>query len=284
MIRARQPIDVETVWRRIEASLPPRRAQEVRLPELTKEEVRRAVLDSRGTVPGIDGWTHQEVSWFSEDMFQVVAEFCNRSEREGQVPRTWKLSRQVHLSKGKDPEPDGSLLTSSLRPVSISSLFWRIYTKARFKNDVMQRWIVDTFPSCVYGGMPKKGVQDAAGQLLRCAHESKYMGTLDLSSAFDTADPRIAVRVMQHLGLDSSLTNLLLEVWGDQTRFLQLLGETYPHGVAVKYSLPQGDSFSMTAMACVILPAVLDIARQFHKRLKSSMRMTGPWLVTLRLS
>ena len=259
---ARQPNDVEAAWRSAARSLPEQSRQEARLPALTKEELRKAVLDCKGTAPGIDGWTPREASWFSEDMLQVLTDFCNRCEQEGRVPKIWKVSRQVHLSKGKEPEPDGSLLTSSLRPVSISCLFWRVYTKARFKNTVVQNWIEAVFPSCVYGGIPKKGVQDAAGQLLRCAHAGKYIGSLDLSSVFDLAEPRLAIRIMQHMGLDRRLTSLLQEVWGDQTRFLQFLGETYPQGVAVQHSLPQGDSFSMTAMACVILPAVLDIARQ----------------------
>ena len=199
---------------------------------------------------------------FLRTCFKFSPIFAIAVNKRAGCQRFGKSPRQVHLSKGKEPEPDGSLLTSSLRPVSISCLFWRVYTKARFKNTVVQNWIEAVFPSCVYGGIPKKGVQDAAGQLLRCAHAGKYIGSLDLSSVFDLAEPRLAIRIMQHMGLDRRLTSLLQEVWGDQTRFLQFLGETYPQGVAVQHSLPQGDSFSMTAMACVILPAVLDIARQ----------------------
>ena len=37
------------------------------------------------------------------------------------------------------------------------------------------------------------------------------------------------------------------------------MGETFPHGAKAKNSLPQGDSFRMIGIACIILLAALDI-------------------------
>ena len=50
-----------------------------------------------------------------------------------------------------------------------------------------------------------------------------YVGTLDLEKAFDRADPALALKVLRHLGMDSKVVNLLLNVWGNQRRFLQYM-------------------------------------------------------------
>ena len=170
---------------------------------------------------------------------------------------------EVYATEGKKPGKDGASLAADLRLVSISSLFWRLYTKARFQRPETQAWIKRMLPANVYGGVPGKGVQDAAGQLLKAAHEGCYIATLDLEKAFDRTSPKLKIHIMKRLGLCKRLATLLLNVWEGQVRHLQLLGETLPGGVLVKDLLPQGDSWSMLAMASVLLPAIQDITKRF---------------------
>ena len=223
---------------------------------LVISDLKRAVHDSVGTASGLDGWRADEIMLFSDSMFQTLAEFHERCETVGQVPTSCKTSRQVHLSKGKPPQADGATLAKDLRTVSIASMYWRVYTKAKFQHVATQNWLRQAMPECVDGGVPGRGVGDGIGQLLRCVHKDWYVGTLDLSLAFDMVDPSLAIRIMRRCGLEPLLAELLLQVWTDQRRFLQYLGETKPGSEHVTVSLPPGDSFSMCAMSFFTLPVI----------------------------
>ncbi|CAE7358018.1 unnamed protein product, partial [Symbiodinium necroappetens] len=135
--------------------------------------------------------------------------------------------------------------------------------REKFLEAVQQAWIKQILPENVYGGVPGKGIQDAAGQLLKAAHEGCFIASLDLEKAFDSTSPKLAICIMKRLGLCERLAALLLDVWEGQARHLQLLGDTLPGGVLVKDSLPQGDSWSMLAMTAVLLPAIQDIMNRF---------------------
>jgi hypothetical protein len=256
----RPELDVEAVWPEILALLPQPRPAAAWQP-LTGADLRQAALACRGTAAGPDGWTAEELLQFHPDMFQALADFYNLCESRGALPATWTNARQVHLGKGKPREPDGSILTKNMRPISITSMMWRVCSKARFRSPDTQTWLRNALPPYVYGGVPGQGTQDAVGPLLRKTQENWYVGTLDLSMAFDLASPVLAARVMKHLGMDPRLTALLLHAWTHQTRWLQLMGETLPQGTKVATSLPQGDCFSMLAMACILLPAAAAVQR-----------------------
>ena len=258
----RPQINFEAVWHQVESRLP-HNSQTLSFAPLSKEDLRKAATSCRATAAGLDGWRPEEVLCFSDEMFLELVEFYHRCEGIGQVPRAWRSLRQIHLSKGKKPGKDGASLAADLRPVSISSLFWRLYTKARFQRPKTQAWIKQILPENVYGGVPGKGIQDAAGQLLKAAHEGCFIASLDLENAFDSTSPKLAICIMKRLGLCERLAALLLDVWEGQDRHLQLLGEKLPGGVLVKDSLPQGDSWSMLAVTAVLLPAIQDIMNRF---------------------
>ena len=248
---------LEDLWPEVQIRLPPQSPAES-WPPLSVEEVKSAAKACRGTATGLDGWSAEEVCLFSDAMLQTLAQFFLKCEDQGRAPTAWKRTRQVHLSKDKPKQKDGTVLTGDLRPVSIASMMWRICSKARYRRDATQRWILSAMPSSVYGGLRGRGVQDALGVLLAKVHASWFVGTLDHDKAFDRADPALAIKT---IGMDtrSAAAALLLDVWGDQTRYLQYMGETLPGGIPVCSSLPQGDCFSMIAMTFVLLPALYDI-------------------------
>ena len=55
------------------------------------------------------------------------------TENPGKIPTQWKEMRQLHLSKGKNSD-----LVENLRPISITSLWWRTVQRARFKQSSAQ--------------------------------------------------------------------------------------------------------------------------------------------------
>ncbi|CAK9086696.1 Probable serine/threonine-protein kinase fnkA (FNIP repeat-containing protein A) [Durusdinium trenchii] len=89
---------------------------------LTHEDLRQAAKPCRGTSAGLDGWTTEEVYAFSDDMLATLAAFYNKCESLGQAPAAWKMTRQVHLSKDKKLQSDGSSLAGDLRPFMSETL------------------------------------------------------------------------------------------------------------------------------------------------------------------
>ena len=193
-------------------------------------------------------------------MWEELARFYKLCEEQAVVPSAWLQIRQVHLGKGKPKDSDGTMLTTNLRPISVSSMMWRVYNKARFRHVETQRWLKRAMPPSLYGGVPGRGTQDALGPLLAVINKGWYVGTLDLEKAFDRADPQLAARIMRHCGMDPGVANFLNHVWGQKTRWLQLLGQTLPEPQHVSSPLPQGESWSMTAMSFLLIPPILDIS------------------------
>ena len=235
-------LNFEDTWAHIAPCLPPSPAlQQWR--DLTPEDLMQAAKKCKGSAVGIDGWSAEEMCLFTKPMWETLATFYRQCEESGCIPQAWNRVRQVHLGKGKPKEKDGAVLAANLRPISTSSMIWRVYNKARYRREDTQRWLRQVMPSCVYGGVPTRGTQDALGPLLECVNKGWYVGT----------------SLMKHFGMDPKVANLLAHTWTHQERWLQLMGQTLPEAQHVSRSLPQGDSWSMTAMSFLLLPAVFDI-------------------------
>ena len=92
-------------------------------------------------------------------------------------------------------------------------------------------------------------MQDALSPLLQAELQNWVLASLDLTKAFDHGDLRLVHKMLLRLGMPPKTANLLLYQWSNQTRYLQLLGETLPDPATVATSLPQGDCWSMIGMA-----------------------------------
>ena len=254
----RPQLDRQAVWNEMVRHLPPA-VHSRRWAPVTGQDLKRAALNCKGSAAGLDGWTTEELLHFSDKMWQELAQFYLECENCSRVPEAWRQIRQVHLGKGKPRESNGSMLAANLRPISVTSLIWRVCCKARYGHKDTQAWLKHAMPNYVYGGIPGRGTQDAIGPLLYQTHRYWYVGTLDLEKAFDHADPKLATAVMKHCGLDPRIADMLCHNWTNQCRWLQLLDQTIPESTSVNNSLPQGDSWSMAAMSFLLLPAARNI-------------------------
>ena len=232
-------------------------------PQLTPQQIAKAVTKAKGSAAGLDGWTPEELSQFSPEMFSTLAHFFDHCENIGRLPDAWMQIRQVHLGKGKPKESDGSCHANDLRPIAVSSIWWRVLNNTRYQMNETQQWLTSVMPAWVYGGIPGKGVQDAMSPLLQAELQNWVLASLDLTKAFDHGDPRLVHRMLLHLGMPSKTANLLLYQWSNQNRYLQLLGETLPEPAAVATSLPQGDCWSMIGMTSLLIPITNHILTRF---------------------
>lgn len=165
---------------------------------LTVFQVKAAHQNTLGTAAGADAWAAEELTAMCDDMWLCLIDFYHHCEDLGQIPTVWLTMRQVHIPKQKDPQVDGSTLADHLRPISIASIWWRILQSARFREPHTQQWLQRGIPSWVYGGVPGKGAEDAIAPLLVKESQKWILASLDLTKAFDFADPTLAIRVLRH--------------------------------------------------------------------------------------
>ena len=181
-------------------------------PQLTGADLARSVKTAKGTAPGLDQWTISELKMLSLDMWDTVADFVAHCETLGKIPLQWKQMKQrLHLSKGKNSD-----LVGDLRPISITSLWWRTLQRARFQQDAAQQWIQQTMPPYVFGGVPRKGTTDAIGPLLLADAKHWYIGSLDYQKAFDRVHPSLVCDLFAHFGMPAPVATLMRECWTDQ--------------------------------------------------------------------
>ena len=68
------------------------------------------------------------------------------------------------------------------------------------------QWISSTIPDFVYGGIPKKGVEDAVAPLILKEIEGyTSVASLDLTKAFDYAHPELVTRLLVYQGMARKL-------------------------------------------------------------------------------
>ena len=95
-----------------------------------------------------------------------MAEFVTLCDARGAVTQIWGAVRQVHIGKGKPLAEDQTLTADSLRPICVTSMWWRVPGKARFGQPQAQAWMRQILPDYVFGGVPKRGTGDAIAWML----------------------------------------------------------------------------------------------------------------------
>jgi hypothetical protein len=258
----RIPIDIDAVWPQVAQQVPQRHA--VPWQPLSGAHLRRAAHDCRNRASGLDGWTPFEMSLFCDGMWDCIADFYNNHcLRYGKVPDIWKAFRQIQISKGTPLSSHGVTCVNDLRPISVSSIMWRVCQKAQFAHTDCQAWIAAAFPQYFYAGIKGRGTDDAIAPLLHMAHKGWFVGTLDLRKAFDTASPQLAAQILHRIGMPQNVLGPILDVWSHQERWVQYMDEIFPQHENVSSSLPHGDSWSMLGMSALLLPAALALQQEF---------------------
>jgi len=200
---------------------------------------------------GADKWFSQELKHLPFETWITFWDITARWEAAGTAPKILKAIRQINLPKpGK--AVNNEIPISQLRPISIYSCFWRLYTSAWARSTVLRSWRQATLDTAIGGGAGQPGCEDLAADALDDFHEHGFSGSLDYSLCFDCVDPRLATRVMQHLGLPCQLCQVLNSVWRSQTRYIQWTDHTDPIPLHSSHGLPQGDAMSPLALATLL--------------------------------
>ena len=222
---------------------------------LTVKDLVAAALQQNGKSPGIDGFYGDEIAHLPFVLWKDALHMFQEFERTGSVPDAWTEIRQVHIAKpdkGKR-NSDGATDVAALRPISIMSVWFRIFASARWKSPSTQNWVSQWWPENAFGGRKNRSIMDALQHILNAAESDQFIAALDFSLAFDCTDPKLAIFVFQHKGMPQGWLGILESMWLHQKRTLQYAQECLPQQQHVSHSLPQGDPWSMAAMTAVLL-------------------------------
>ena len=176
---------------------------------LSPEALSAAAAAQRGSSAGLDGWSGDEVALVPQGVWAQLAPFFYACERLGTVPKAWTLIRQAHIPKSnKACRPnDSATPAENLRPISVMSVFWRLYASARLKSSPAVEWCASWMPADAWGGRKNADVYRAAAQVLGPVEAGGYLGSFDYSLAFDHVRPALVCALMQHLGMPVGLAN-----------------------------------------------------------------------------
>ncbi|CAK0789281.1 unnamed protein product [Prorocentrum cordatum] len=236
------------------AHLPSRADDEAVWRPLDEGEVRTAMERLRGSSAGPDGWLGAELC-DALCALGAITFLLNQFETLGLVPDEWKAMRQVHIPK--DDTDEGPVSTASLRPISVTSSWYRLWASARFRSHDCSEWIDTWWDDAMLGARKAAEAHEGIAWAVGAAAAGKYLTSWDFSLAFDHTDPEIAAKAFDTLGMPSNVNNMLSEMWCHQLRWLQLGQAVHPEPQRVASSLPQGDPFSPLGLSAVLLAPLL---------------------------
>ena len=99
-------------------------------------------------------------------------------------------SRQVNIPKAGQCSDAHQLDVKNLRPISIMSIFWRIYSSSWARSIPLQQWSKRALHHEVCHGKGAQGAEDLADAMQQLlVHRKGYLASIDLSQAFDHMNP-----------------------------------------------------------------------------------------------
>ena len=107
----------------------------------------------KGKSGSLDGWGGTEVALWPVSMWTSLHGFPTHADTFPAVPAEWAILKQAHIPKDKPgTAQDGACkCASTLRPISVLSVFWRIWISAKMKLPELQTWYDSVLCPSQYG-------------------------------------------------------------------------------------------------------------------------------------
>ena len=138
---------------------------------------------------------------------------------------------------------NGSVLQYGYRPITILSVFWRVWASAWLKKSTTTEWIKSVLHTEVlYGNQMDAAI--AAGNILEAYAKDKHVGTLDYTKCFDLLRPHACARMMTQAGFHPQMSSLCELLWTQHKRWCSWEGfhSNTPQS-SLSCAIPQGDPF-----------------------------------------
>ena len=179
-------------------------------------------------------------------------QLTERWERSGRAPQELKTARQVNLQKvGKEKTlPSGKVLlkAADTRPISVFSLWWRLWGSWWACSPQVAKWRDQNIQSRVIGGTGSWGAGEAGMWLVEQFTTDGFGGTLDYSQCYDMMSPKVTAQAFREAGFSNQVTSVLEDLWVGQSRWVEWNGHISPDKLVNVEAIPQGDAFGPLAL------------------------------------
>ncbi len=194
----------------------------------------RIMKASKGKAAGADGWSPNELCLLPDGFFEAIATIWEVVLQGAELPPSWKAIRCVGIPKE----------SGGLRPLSISSIFWRCGSTALLAK--MSVWIDEWAPHELAGGLGGRcadsiheSLEESLERIWGCK-EPLAGSKLDVEKFFDSCDLEQALAVVDRVGMPEEITVLIRQFYKDQERYFEVAGVCCPDPVYPKRSFLQG--------------------------------------------
>ena len=209
-----------------------------------------------GSVSGTDGWNAELLFLLPLDAWERLAEILRAIEKRGVWPDicvNWRVACIPKAGKDGVPQPD------SLRPIAIGQVIYRMWASIRAKSVASS--LSRQFGAKQAGG---KGTLDAETMVLdfflnQDIDGHDFAASLDFDKFFDTVDPALACKALEQMGVPNALVRLISDAWHRQIRWVSFGGAIDPRPITGIKAIPQGDPWSMWAVAALLKPVLVKL-------------------------
>lgn len=161
--------------------------------EISEGDLLSAVRRAKGSA-GPDHWAGSEVQFLPSKAIAVWHQIISRQWHVAQkLPNQLKESRQVSLPKTNKIK-NGFLEPGSTRPITVLSVWWRVYASAVLQSQSVQSWYSQNLHPDVCYGKGSPGAEILA-QVLQdtLAEKSGFLACMDWKQAYDRMRPAVTV-------------------------------------------------------------------------------------------
>ncbi|KAI4887201.1 hypothetical protein NFI96_031265, partial [Prochilodus magdalenae] len=170
---------------------------------------------------GPDGISARLLKSCGDQLCEVVEHMFNMSLKLGRVPQLWKTSCVVPVPKTQHPKD-----LNSYRPVALTSHLMKSLERLVLTH--LRPLVRPSMDPLRFAYQPGVGVDDAVICLLHRAlsHLEKPGSTVritffDFSSAFNTIQPGLLKDKLEHVGVESHLSNWILDYLTNQPQYVR---------------------------------------------------------------
>lgn len=226
----------------------PEQHDELPLPGIAVEEIKKAARKMAGKAAGPDGFQAEFLLLLPDIALSRLAELYSCFEKSGEWPRAmihWRLAFLPKAKKNSIPTPE------EMRPIAIGHVLYRLWARVRLLHVQSH---VKQFLAPFQSGYQGPSCQDL---FLSWDQEFEpdqygYCGALDYTKAFDSLDYSLPVAIFKRCGLPAPIINLLSHQWSCQIKWASFNGTIHGEPIRHAKGLPQGDAWSPLALTLVL--------------------------------